>query len=169
MGTVLTETSSNQHLVVSMQIIVRLITLWIFILSVGCQTNAVDPETSLDSISTPVAPPEQSDTRQMPTAIPTPADSGLQKLIEKVKTDLAQRLSVSANQINLVEFLEVEWPDSSLGCPDPSLMYTQVITPGYLIRLQAIGRVFEFHTNKRDQIIYCDNPAAPLPGALPDR
>jgi hypothetical protein len=152
-----------------MQIFVRLIMFCAFILTVECQTNTVDPESPVDSISTPATAPNQGDTTNVPTSIPTPADAKLRELIERAKTDLAQRLAISTREINIVEFFEVEWPDSSLGCPNPSLMYTQVVTPGYLIRLQALGRIFEFHTSKRNQIVYCDHPSAPLPGTLPDR
>lgn len=58
--------------------------------------------------------------------------------------------------------MELVWPDSSLGCPNRSSMYTQVLTPGYLIRLQALERIFEYHTDKNSLVIYCENPS-PLP------
>jgi hypothetical protein len=151
------------------RISVSLIALCIFIFSVGCQATPVDNETPLDNISSPAAPLNQGNDTHVSPSIPTPADPRLQDLIEKAKADLAQRLSIPADQINLVEVMEVEWPDSSLGCPNPSLMYTQVLTPGYLIRLQVLDKEFELHTNKGDLIIYCDDPAAPLPGTLPDR
>ena len=148
-----------------MRMAVSLLTIWIFSISVGCQANPITSE----SIASPVPPPSQGEITQMPSSIPTPSDSRLQNLIEKVRADLANRFGVSANEIVLVEARSVTWPDSSLGCPNPSLMYTQVVTPGYLIRLQVLERTFEIHTNKRDQIIYCDDTSALLPGTLPDR
>jgi hypothetical protein len=100
----------------------------------------------------------------MTPAMPTPADPGLQSLIEKAKEDLRQRLSVSATQINLVEFEEVEWSDSSLDCPQPGMEYLQVITPGYLIRLEANGTQYEYHSNKDMYVVFCEdqNPFTPL-------
>lgn len=152
-----------------MRIAVRLITFWVFVFSVGCQANPVDTETPLESISTPLAPPTQGAMAQMTPSLSSSISPGLESLIEKAKEDLAQRLSISTTQISLVESMEVEWPDSSLGCSQQGMYYLQVITPGYLIRIQALDRVFEFHTNKGNQIVYCDNPSAPLPGTLPDR
>lgn len=109
--------------------------------------------------------PPQGDTSPMPNL----SDPDLQKMIQTAAEDLAKRFSVSMDQIEFKETAEVVWPDSSLGCPNPSSMYTQVLTPGYLIRLQALGRIFEYHTNKNNLVVYCENPA-PLPlDSLPDQ
>ena len=152
-----------------MRIAVRLITFLVFVFGVGCSANSIGTKTPLESISTPLAPPTQGDMAQMPPSLSNSISPGLESLIEKAKEDLAQRLSISTTQISLVESMEVEWSDSSLGCPQQGMYYLQVITPGYLIRLQALDKVFEFHTDKGNQIIYCDDPSKPLPGTLPDR
>ena len=115
-------------------------------------------------LSTPLpdSPPEAATT---PHA--NPSEPELQKLITTATEDLAKRFSITSDQIQLQEALEVTWPDSSLGCPNPSSMYMQVLTPGYLIRLQAAGGIFEYHTDKRGALVYCENPS-PLPlDALP--
>jgi hypothetical protein len=148
-----------------MRIIVSLITLWIFIFSMGCQTNPVGTDTPLENIASPVSPPNQGDVTQMPTSIPRPSYTGLQALIEKAKADLAQRLAVSANEIGLVEATGVTWPDSSLGCPQKGMLYTQVLTPGYLILLEHAGTTFEYHASSRDYITTCENPSPPVPGS----
>lgn len=147
-----------------MRIVVSLITLWVFVLSVGCQANPVDTETPLENISSPVSPPTQGDTTQMTPSLPTPADGGLQSLIETAKADLAQRLAVSVNEIILVEATSVVWPDASLGCPQEGMAYAQVLTPGYLIRLESGNKEFEYHASKGTFITYCENPSPPIPG-----
>lgn len=100
----------------------------------------------------------------MPTS-PLPVDAGLQNLIEKARADLANRLTVSANEISLVEATSVTWPDSSLGCPQEGMVYTQVLTPGYLILLEQGGNTFEYHASSGDTIVTCDNPSPPVPGS----
>lgn len=152
-----------------MRMIIRFITLWILIFSVGCQANSIDTETPLDNISSPAAPPNQGDTTQMTPSLPTPADAGLQSLIDKAIADLAQRLSIPAAQISLLEATEVEWSDSSLDCPQPGMAYLQVITPGYRILLEANTQVYEYHSNRVAYVIYCENPTPPIPGASEDR
>lgn len=97
----------------------------------------------------------------MAPILPTPSAFGLQGLIEKAKEDLAQRLSISANQINLVDAPEVEWSDSSLDCPQPGIDYLQVITPGYRILLEAGGQEYEYHSNRDAYAVYCENANSP--------
>jgi len=41
----------------------------------------------------------------------------------------------------------VEWPDSCLGVSTPGLACSQILTPGYLVTLQANGQQYEYHTN----------------------
>lgn len=92
---------------------------------------------------------------------PTSSTPGLQGLIAHVKQDLARRLSVSITQISLLEATEVEWSDSSLGCPQPDMSYLQVITPGYRILLEANAQVYEYHSNGDKYFVYCENPLPP--------
>ena len=48
----------------------------------------------------------------------------------------------------LVESVEaVQWPDSSLGCPQPGMLYAQVVTPGYLIVLAVEDQTYEYHAD----------------------
>lgn len=139
-----------------MRILVSLTALWIFVFSTGCQVNPVDAETPLENISSPVAAPNQGDNTQMTPSVPTPADTGLQSLIEKAKEDLAQRLSISMTEINLVEAKPVVWPDSSMGCPQPGMAYLQVPEDGALIVLQAEGNVYEYHNGGNRGLFLCE-------------
>jgi hypothetical protein len=104
--------------------------------------------------------PTQGDNSQM-----TPSAPGLQGLIEKVKEDLAKRLSISMAEINVAEASEVIWPDSSLGCPKKGMAYLEVLTPGYLILLEDANNQYEYHAGKGLDFFYCTNPTAPLPGS----
>lgn len=94
------------------------------------------------------------------SSMPDPSDPTLQKLIALATEDLTKRFAIPAEQVQFKEAAAVTWPDSSLGCPNPSAMYLQVLTPGYLIRLQAAERTFEYHTDLRETVVYCENPSA---------
>ena len=98
----------------------------------------------------------------------TPSAPEVQALIALAVEDLAKRLSIPADQIQLKEAAKVVWPDSSIGCPQPGMLYTDVLTPGYLILLSANGRDYEFHAGKGPQVIYCENPTPPVPGSPDD-
>jgi len=74
--------------------------------------------------------------------------------IERAREDLAQRLGVSVEEIEVQAVEAVEWPDASLGCPQPGMMYAQVITPGYRILLQVGGKTYEYHSDRK-RVILC--------------
>lgn len=75
--------------------------------------------------------------------------------VRAAKRDLASRVGVDVNDVRIVEFEAVQWPDSSLGCPEPGKMYLQVITPGYRVVLQAGGQTYEYHTNQGNRAVFC--------------
>ena len=137
------------------------------ILLMGCNTVASPPLSELgtpsDTTAT-ISSPTQGDSSTMPSILQTPDTPGLEILIEKAKADLAQKLTISVAEINIMEATAVTWPDSSLGCPQEGMAYAEVLTPGYLILLEYSGNTFEYHASSRDTIITCENPSPPIPG-----
>ena len=98
----------------------------------------------------------QGDTTQMNPSLPTRSAAGLEGLIAKAREDLAQRLSISPDQISLVEAAMAVWPDSSMGCPQPGMEYLQVPEDGALIILRAEGNLYEYHTGGRRGLFLCE-------------
>ena len=82
-------------------------------------------------------------------------DPNLVPLVEQARTDLAQRLGSPAGSFTLKRAEAIEWPDASLGCPKPGIVYAQVLTPGYLIVLEANGKDYEYHADRR-HVVYCE-------------
>jgi hypothetical protein len=68
--------------------------------------------------------------------------------------DLAQLLGIAPSAITVVSVEEVTWPDASLGCPKPGMMYAQVLTPGSRIVLEVDGKTYEYHTG-RGRVVPC--------------
>lgn len=73
--------------------------------------------------------------------------------------DLAARLGVPLEQVNLVSEELVEWPDGSLGCPQPGMMYTQVMTDGIRIVMEVGGAQYNYHGGGTRAPFLCENPA----------
>jgi hypothetical protein len=65
--------------------------------------------------------------------------------------DLAAILGISEEEIELVEFEGVEWPDSCLGYAQPDEFCLQVITPGFRIVLRVAGEEYIYHTDESGQ------------------
>ncbi len=66
---------------------------------------------------------------------------------------LAKQLSIAPAAITVRSVESVDWSDASLGCPQPGLMYAQVITPGYRIILEAKGKRYEYHAGTGSVIL----------------
>jgi hypothetical protein len=69
--------------------------------------------------------------------------------------DAAGRLGVGRDQLRLERLEQREWPDGSLGCPQPGMMYAQVITPGYLIVVAGAARQLEYHADAGGRAVFC--------------
>jgi hypothetical protein len=108
----------------------------------------------------PIAPGEtftKEKAMSSATPIPPPLDSSLQSFVRQAQEDLAKRLAVPVNQIELIEVRDVVWPDKGLGCPQPGMAYTQVQVDGLLIRLRAGGRLYEYHSGGDRPPFLCEN------------
>jgi hypothetical protein len=97
------------------------------------------------------------DSTQMTQPAQVPRFSDTESLIEKATEDLAQQLSISISQIHLEDAKEVIWPDASLGCPQPGMMYAQIQTAGYLIKLETNNKIYEYHTDMDNTVILCES------------
>jgi len=92
-----------------------------------------------------------------------PADSqirvppGGEEALKAAIAALAEHTGLLPDQIEVVSIEAVEWRDASLGCPQPGYMYAQVITPGYLIVLQADNQTYEYHTDSKSNVVLCQN------------
>lgn len=96
---------------------------------------------------------------------PTPPRDDLQRLITEAREDLARRISVAVERIDVLEAAAVVWPDAGAGCPQPGMRYKQVPVDGARIRLRAEGRSYEYHSGGRRGLFLCERPA----GAHRDR
>jgi hypothetical protein len=74
---------------------------------------------------------------------------------QTAKEDLSRKLGLSPEEISLVSVEAVPWPDASLGCPQPGMMYAQVITPGFSIVLEAAGQTYDYHADERSLVVLC--------------
>lgn len=68
--------------------------------------------------------------RPLPEGFP---DNALPSII----TDVARRAGVSPNEVLVESFRIMTFNDTSLGCPEPGKMYAQVLTPGFVVTVDA--------------------------------
>ena len=97
------------------------------------------------------------------TAIPTP-------LRRAVVADAAKRFKVAESAVVLTRAEQVTWPDGSLGCPEPGVMYTQTLVPGFRVVAKTAEGELTYHTDAVGQLRNCWVQEGPLPPQpAPDR
>ncbi len=73
---------------------------------------------------------------------------------------LAAELGCQPEALCVVGVEPVEWPDSALGCPEPGMMYMQVITPGFRVILEQAGQRYVLHTDQGRRAVHCPQSEA---------
>ena len=103
--------------------------------------------------------PEEIDMAQNPTpgaGLPMPENPFEAKLVLVAKSDLADRLGVTLDEIQLVNFELVTWSDAGLGCPQPGMAYIQIPVDGTLIELSVDGKIYRYHSGGNQEPFLCE-------------
>jgi hypothetical protein len=95
-----------------------------------------------------------------PGSFPGTAMDPSSPLVTDAVADLAGQLDLSPDDVTVVAAREVTWPDGSLGCPEPGMMYTQALVDGTLVVLEADGQRYEYHGGT--PLVLCENPKPPI-------
>ncbi|MEN1728969.1 MAG: hypothetical protein AAGJ52_11075 [Pseudomonadota bacterium] len=93
---------------------------------------------------------EESDVSQ---SLPTPLT--LEQAVEAARADMTEQMTVSTDDIEVVTALEVTWGDGSMGCPEPGMMYTQALVPGFFIHLRHGSKDAFYHAGQDGQPGFC--------------
>ena len=134
--------------------------LLIALLVAACGPAAPTTE-DVSPISSPAAP--------TPVDTPSPAagEDEAPDMVESARAALANRLNILPQNIEVVSVEQVQWPDTSLGCPREGEMYAQVIVPGQRVILDVAGERYTYHTGGGN-VILCEGEAGTPPAATPD-
>jgi hypothetical protein len=135
------------------------------LLLVGCGTaddapagpvpSSPTPSPERTEPSVPLTPEPESERTATP---PSPVGTSSADAV----ADLAERLGIDPGEVTVVRDVAVTWPDGSLGCPVPGMAYTQALTPGRLVVLEAAGTTVEYHSGGRRGLFLCEDPRPPV-------
>lgn len=131
-----------------------------FINPVSDSTQTPTPEVAAPTLPRPLSPVAtlqviDEDASAKPTSL-VATELIRYEQVGQAKDDLARRLSIEVNRIELVEVQQVVWSDSSLGCPQPGMAYVQVQRDGLLIRLRVGEIVYNYHSGGGRTPFLCD-------------
>lgn len=131
----------------------------------GAPSPSPSPDTSPSGSTETTAPPAPPET----TVLRTPRPDQPPEIPRAVGTttgaavaDLAERLGVPPDSVQVVRDVEVTWRDASNGCPVDGMAYAQVLTDGRLVELEVDGTRYEYHSGGSRGLAYCPSPQPPL-------
>jgi len=116
----------------------------------GCGQNPGPP--------TPTSAPTPPPPAVAPVVSPVPgANVGpeQQQAVAAALRDAATHLGVAASDLSVQQVEARDWSDSSLGCPQPGNLYSQIVTPGFLIVINSRGKQLEYHSDTRARVVLC--------------
>jgi hypothetical protein len=112
------------------------------------QSQSVETTRVKEATMTPLPTTEPAEVEPPPEA---------ERVVQLAREDLAQRLGLAPDAMRLVSVEAVDWSDASLGCPQPGMMYAQVITPGFRVVLEANGEEYDYHTDRDHSVVLCED------------
>jgi hypothetical protein len=117
---------------------------------VACGSAPDSPATGETTTPITVAPTTENEITTMPTS-----EEQQLPIVVPAREDLARRLGVDPEHLEVVSVEVVTWPDGSLGCPEPGMSYTQALVEGSKVVLGYEGRVYVYHAGDDDQPFLC--------------
>ena len=78
--------------------------------------------------------------------------------VELAKADLAGRLGVATEDIEVALVEPRTWGDTSMGCPNPNMGYIQVPQDGLLVVLGHAGQKYNYHSGGNEAPFLCQQP-----------
>lgn len=98
------------------------------------------------------APPEPPTASQPSDLSPEKAASPTEQAAQDVA---AGALGVEPQEVTVLEIESREYPDASLGCPQPDMMYAQVLTSGYQATVEVDGETYDVRMDTKGNGFIC--------------
>ena len=77
------------------------------------------------------------------------------EILQAAIADAARQTGVDPSAITVTSAEPVVWPNGAMGCPEPGMMYTQALVPGYQIKLEAGGQTLDYHASESGTVKLC--------------
>ena len=113
-----------------------------------------EPREPVDGNAVPDIAPDIEPLERSEGILPQDIDPAVYaEVVELAMLDLQHRLGLEdISSIELVQIVKMEWADTSLGNPQPGVLYGQVIVPGFKMVLEAGGAFYRYHTSLNEAV-----------------
>ncbi len=82
-------------------------------------------------------------------------------VIQAAVDDAAARAGVDPTTVTVVSTQSMTWPNGALGCPVRGFMYTDAVTPGYRVVVEAGGQRYDYRATQQGDVRWCEDPPGP--------
>jgi hypothetical protein len=153
-------------------------TLFLAVAAFGVLTVACARPGASEAGNLPASVKAKESAEPMPSAEAPSADGAIPSLpsgdvpaemLEQVVADAASGAGVDPSAVRVVSAEAVTWSDGSLGCPEPGMMYTQALVPGYRVVVEIDGEELHFHASQSGDFAFCEDPQPPADDGTIDR
>jgi len=97
--------------------------------------------------------------RKAPDRIPAPAPATTGEVPADVMDNVLAALEkLTGSERAAFKVLRAEeklWPDGSLGCPQPGMVYSQATVPGYHVVVDHAGREYDYRVGGNRYLVLC--------------
>ena len=80
-------------------------------------------------------------------------DEASDKAVTLAREALSRQLGRAVDGAAIVDVVAVSWPDSSMGCPKPGMIYSQVLLSGHLVHLRVSDVVYAVHVGAGEAVV----------------
>lgn len=131
--------------------------------------RAAEPAPPPRTIAPPTRIPSPEDITMLPAGRAIPTTAIPREVRRAVVEDAAKRFNVAQSAVVLARAEQVDWPDASLGCPEPGRVYTQMLVAGFRVVAKTAEGEMLYHTDTRGTARNCAGPGVRPPTQAPVR
>lgn len=106
-------------------------------------------------IAPPTRIPNPEDTTMLPEGKPVSTTAVPRTVRRAVVADAAKRFKVAESAVVLTRAEQLDWPDASLGCPEPGKVYTQMLVLGFRVVAKTTEGEMLYHTDTQGTARNC--------------
>lgn len=89
-------------------------------------------------------------------AHPMPVTGLSPRVLARIVAAVAEERGLAVADVTITEIVAMRWADASLGCPEPGMLYAQVITDGFQIVIDAAGHRHDYRVTRSGGFRRCD-------------
>lgn len=142
-------------------------TLLATLLTIGCSNASPPPKEPMEADKLKPAKEQpiemKSNDGRKKISIGEAQKLNKQKQIIVARKDLAKRLDLDLEEVQLSGMTPVTWRSGALGCPQANKQYTQALVPGVLIMLRVGNTPYRYHAIPGGEPFYCPDSMAEPP------